>query len=203
MTQAAPNLQMIDTAELPVYPIPKTERLESHSYVEFHFNRWLQSRFRLLATPDVRAAGMDLFFLAQNEAPVGTLPIDDKMLAKMLLMDLTTWMDLKSRAISPLFKWEPCSCDGEIRLHHPTVTEFAVKALGTKIKNLEDREKGRQRKRLVALKTQIVAAGGHSSMAENEALIEELDACLVENFSGRNRTPSVVREALEMVSIRS
>lgn len=65
------------------YPIPSTERLESHYFITFHYRRWLKSEFRNLADLDVRAVGFDLFCEAQDEAPVGTLPTDERLLAKL------------------------------------------------------------------------------------------------------------------------
>lgn len=88
---------------LPEYPINKSERLESHFYMEWHFNRWLSSEFCLLADPDVGFYGLNLFSLAQNETPVGTLPSDERLLCKLLRIDLEAWRKLMQREITPLF----------------------------------------------------------------------------------------------------
>ena len=200
MNQAVPSVKLIDADQIPEYPIPRSERLESHFFVEWHHNRWLNSRFRLMASPDVKSAGLDLFFISQNQAPVGTLPMDDRELAPLLGLDLAAWQELKSREISPLYNWEPCLCEGEVRLHHPVVLEMAQKALGLKLKKLEQLAKGRQRKRLKALEAQIVSAGGHTRMATNEAVRVRIDDWLMEHYPNEYRTSELVRAAMEAVS---
>ena len=188
--------QVHDTSDLPEYPISPDERLESHYFVPFWFNRWRNSDFRLRASAEVRGYGLDLFFIAQNQSPVGTLPTDDAVLAKLLMIDLATWKDLCSREITPLYNWSPCRCGDKVRLMHPVVTEQALDALKRKRGLLEARERERERKRLVTLKRQIVEAGGSSRMAASADYLARLDAWLMRNCTG-NRTPARVREAME------
>ncbi len=188
--------QIHDTADLPEYPIAPDERLETHYFVPFWFNRWLNSDFRLRASAEVRGYGLDLFFIAQNQSPVGTLPTDDAVLAKLLMIDLATWKDLCSREVSPLYNWRPCRCGDKLRLMHPVVTEQALVALKSKRDRIEARERERERKRLVALKRQILEAGGHRGLADNADYVARLDSWLLENCPG-NRTPARVREAME------
>ena len=199
MNQQLTTPQLVEAGEMPEYPIPGTERLESHFFVEWHHNRWLNSRFRLMASPDVKSAGLDLFFISQNQAPVGTLPMDDRELAPLLGLDLATWQDLKKREISPLYNWEPCLCEGEIRYHHPVILEMALKALRLKLKKLENLAKGRHRKRLKALETQIISAGGHERMAKNEAVRMRIDDWLMEHYPDDYRTSELVRAAMEAI----
>jgi hypothetical protein len=117
--------RLFDAGTLPEYPIPVDERLESHYFVSFWFNRWLNSDFRLRASAEVRAFGLDLFFIAQNQSPVGTLPTDEVVIARLLMIDLAHWKDLCKREITPLYNWTPCRCGNKVRLMHPVVTEQA------------------------------------------------------------------------------
>lgn len=201
MTTHPAHLQPVETGEMPDYPISRDERLESHYFVEFHHNRWLNSSFRLLADPDVRAYGVDLFFIAQNEAPVGTLPTDDRLLARLLGLDVSAWQSLLKREITPLHKWRRTNCEGEIRWAHPVVTEMAVKAIGRRQKHLEVAEAARERKRYERLKLQILKVGGSSRMAADEGLIARLDQWFEAQYPGRNRTEALVREGLNIVSL--
>ena len=189
-------MQIHDTSDLPEYPIAPDERLETHYFVTFWFNRWLNSDFRLRASAEVRGYGLDLFFIAQNQSPVGTLPTDDTVLAKLLMIDLATWKDLCSREIGPLYNWRPCRCGDAVRLMHPVVTEQALGALKRRRDQTVARERERERKRLIALKRQIVEAGGHRGLAGSPDYLDRLDAWLLENCPG-NRTPARVREAME------
>lgn len=199
--QHARHLAPVEAGEIPDYPIDKGERLESHFYLEFHFNRWLSSDFRLLASLEVRALGLDLFFLAQNQDPVGTLPEDDRILARLLGVGLDEWMDFRNRDISPLHHWGRVRCsDGTVRLAHPVVTEMAAKALTARNGRAVANAAARQRKRWERLRQQLPQAGAHSSAANNAAVIEWVDTWLEEHCTG-NRTIEMVRRALQAHSV--
>jgi hypothetical protein len=203
LEQRAGNLQVVESEDLFQYPITSGERLESHYFVTFHYRRWLKSDFRNLAEPDVRAAGFDLFCEAQDQAPVGTLPTDDRLLAKLAGVTLEEWKRLCERPISPLYGWVSCRCDnGDMRLYHEVVLEITKAALGMREDHLDKREADRERKRLKELPAKVVRAGGSTSMAENEAFIMQFDQFLLDNYEGRQRRPTVVREALEAWSMK-
>jgi len=185
------------------YPIPSTERLESHYFITFHYRRWLKSEFRNLADRDVRAVGFDLFCEAQDEAPVGTLPTDERMLAKLGGVTLEEWRQMCDRPIGPLYGWAACMCDnGQRRLYHKVVLEMAKDALGLREDHLERRAADRERKRIKDLPAKIVRAGGTTRMAENEAFILQFDQFLEDNYPDRQRRPPLVREALEAWSLQ-
>jgi hypothetical protein len=193
--------QLIETSELPEYPFSVTERLTTHYFTAFHHDRWLNSRFRLSTAPDVRGLALDLFFLSQKQSPVGTLPDDDVQLAKLLMIDLRTWQEYRGREWSPLYKWERCLCEGEIRLMHPVVSEMIWDAIGRRDKKKAEGELGRARKRLDRLPDQILRAGGSQRMAMDADLLERVDAWLLRHCAG-NRTNEWVRRALEVDSTR-
>lgn len=196
---ASSSIQLIDASDIEEYPIATDQRLESHFYVEMHFRRWLNSRFCMLADPEVGFYGFNLFFVAQDQSPVGTLPIDDRLLAKYLNIDIERWQSLCRREISPLYNWKKVRCsDGEIRWAHPVVTEMAVKALGSKRKNAADKAKARERKRLKDL-TQMLERIGAKRLMSNPGFVERLDAWLVQHRPDSNRTEPVVREALDVI----
>ena len=74
----APAALLVDASTLPVYPIPSAEKLKSHWFLTFRYRDWLKSVFRNLADREVRAVGFDLFCIAQDENPVGTLPVNEQ-----------------------------------------------------------------------------------------------------------------------------
>lgn len=193
--------RLIETTELPEYPLSADQRLTTHYFTAFHHDRWLNSRFRLSAPPDVRGHALDLFFLSQKQTPVGTLPDDDVQLAKLLMLDLASWQSLRARDWSPLYKWEPCLCDGDVRLMHPVVTEMIVDALERRDRRRVEGEIGRRRKRMDRLRDQVLNAGGTRAMMADEDLLERLDAWLTRHCTG-NRTRDWVRRALEVDSCR-
>lgn len=192
-----PQLKSVESVDLRDYPIPRSERLESHYFVEWHHNRWRDSDFRMMADLEVRAVGFDLFFVAQNQAPVGTLPTDHRLLARLCGVDVATWENLMSRPVTPLHNWAECNCEGETRLAHPVVEEMAVKALGYRADHIEKKEADKERHRLKSLPAQMIRAGAGSRMADDEALVIRFDQYLVEHFDGQQRRPVLVRSALE------
>jgi len=200
MKKIKANLEIVEQSDRLEYPIPENERLESHFFIPWHFNRWLNSDFRLKADADVRAYAFDLFCISQNQSPVGTLPMDDELLARLLMLDLGAWHKLKERAPSPLYGWIECICGKHTRYMHRVVLEMAQGSLGKKKAVMEARERDRERKRQVALKLQMVSAGANKRMVDNAAYIDRLDLYLVEHCQG-NRTPSRIKEAMEALEL--
>lgn len=197
---AKAEIRAVETSEIPAYPIEAGLRLESHYFINFHFNRWLTSDFRLLASDAVRAWAFDLFCVAQNQAPVGTLPMDETLQARLLGVDLSRWRELCALQISPLYNWSPCLCGDEVRLAHPVVTEIALDATKKRSAYLAKREADQERKRRLRLAEQIREAGGHSNLCENPAYVSRLDEWLVANCQG-NRTTDRVREGMEQLEL--
>ncbi|ABA81393.1 hypothetical protein GQF56_15450 [Rhodobacter sphaeroides] len=191
---SAPRL--IEAGHLPDYPLDPNQRLTTHFFMAWHHDRWLNSRFRLSAPPDVRGLAFDLFCLSQKQTPVGTLPDDDVQLAALLMLDLKAWQSYRSRDWSPLYKWVPCQCDGEVRLMHSVVVEIILESLSLREKRRVEGETGRRRKRLARLPDQILDAGGTRKMAADPGLLERIDSWLVQ-FCPGNRTRDMVRRALE------
>ena len=190
-------INLVPDEGLSEYPIPSSQRLESHYYVEWHQRRWLNSRFRMLAEPEVRAYGFDLFFIAQDQSPVGTLPCDDRMLARHLGIDLEHWKSLCARKISPLYNWSKVRSDlGEVRWAHPVVTEMSVKALGFKVRNAERLESARQRKRFKDLASALARLGA-KHLVKDGGFVERFDQWLLENRANKNRTEGMLRAALD------
>ncbi|MGK7653168.1 hypothetical protein ACSQ76_12355 [Roseovarius sp. B08] len=190
---------LVEAEAIEEYPIASAERLESHFYMEWHFRRWRKSRFRQLVDPECGWYGFLLFNEAQDETPVGTLPVDDRLLAKALGLSLEAWQSLLKREITPLHGWHKVRTDtGEIRLAHPVVTEMALKALAGKRRNSEERERRRAAKRLKDLAAMIERVGA-SQLLRRAGLVEAVDQWLMDNAQGRNRTEALVREALDAV----
>ena len=200
MSVRAQGVQLVTADALPEYPIPVGVRLEAHYFLNFHFNRWLSSDFRLLAPAEVRGWAVDLFCVSQNQAPVGTLPVDETLQARLLGVDLHRWRELCALPISPLYNWTPHMCGADIRLAHPVVTEIALAALQAKLRNEARREGDRARKRRLRLAEQIVEAGGHSRMAQSPAYVGRLDEWLEQNCPG-NRTNDRIRAGMEQMEI--
>ena len=193
-----PNIKLVKTSGYPEYPFDRQERLKSHWFITWDFNRWLNSAFRLKAQPDVRAFAFDLFCISQNQIPVGTLPDDERQLATLLSIDLALWQDLCKREFTPLYNWTKCQCGSEVRFMHPVVTEIAQEALSKKVANEERYEAARERKKMDRLKETITKLGaGH--MLKDGSVLLRIKAWLTDNVEG-SWTELRVKEALETIS---
>ena len=191
------GFNVIEGGDLPLYPVATELRLTGHFFTRWEHDRWLYSELRLTASPAVRGVALDLFFLAQKQAPVGTLPDDDAQLAALLLLKPAEWAVLKGETPSPLHKWVRCQTDrGERRLMHPVVLEAVQATIGRRAEAAQARDADNERKRLAKLADMIPKAGGTQAMARDGALLEWADAWLRKNCRGY-RTIDRVRQALE------
>lgn len=203
MADRARVVRLSDSADLFDYPIPAGERLESHFYMNWHHDWWLNSEFKLLADKEVRAIGFDLFNIAQKQDPVGTLPLDERILARLVGEPLEEWQRLMQRPIPPLYNWHQCRCsNGHVRLYHPVVLKVAQEALGFREDRLAKREADRERKRLTDLPEKMLRAGASTGMTEDATLVLQFDQFLVDHFDHRGqRRPALIRKALDAFSL--
>ncbi len=198
MNQLSP-FAPVSTDEIPDYPEHLlSERLESHSFLTFHFRRWLTSETRLTCEDDVKGHILDLFFIAQDQTPVGTLPTDEKILAKLLGVSLDRWRELSSRSVPPLHNWHRCRCGDVIRLMHPVVMEVALDATKRKRDNAQRAAIRRENKALADLKDRMIKMGS-KNMADSQTMLERVNEWLNVHCVG-NRTEPRIREAMEAVS---
>ncbi len=194
--------RLLDLSGVPEYPFTKEDRLQTHFYFEMHFSRWLNSDFRLLATPAVRGIAIDLFCAAQEQAPVGTLPTDERLLAKLAGVTLEVWRELAAQDVGPLWNWYHVSCGDDVRFAHPVVLELVEKAMVSREMHNGARAADRERKRLKALPAQMQSAGASSRMCAEAAVVDWVDRWLVAAYPNASRTVGRVKEALEAHSSR-
>ena len=199
MTEKSSGVQLVDAAHIDIYPISSSERLDSHFFVPWNLKRWRGSEFRRFgyADPEVGWFGIELFFLAQDETPIGTLPCSDDALAFLLRIPPARWRELNSRDVSPLHGWRKVHCDnGEIRLAHSVVTEVAIESLESKKRNLAIAEQRRLNKRLADLRNMIDRIGA-KQLLERPHFIERFNEWLEKHYAGFHRREGMVRTALD------
>lgn len=197
MSSTAPHLRTVDSDDLEDYPISTEDRLDSHYFMQWNLKRWRASEFRRKADPEVGWFGFQLFCIAQDETPVGTLPCDDHQLAYELKLPLERWQALLKRDITPLHKWHRVRCDnGEVRLAHPVVTKVAVEALGSRRRNAAEAERRRLNKRLSDLREMIERIGA-SQLLQRPAFVERFNDWLEEHHAGVQRREAVIRAGLD------
>lgn len=204
MTQPRAHLTAVPDDGPFVYPIPAGTRLESHGWFAWWHGWWRNSEFRIRADRDVRAIWFDLLNVAQDEDPVGTLPIQDDMLAFHARVPLEEWRRFMARPLTPLYGWQPCvTTDGARKFYHPRLLEVTLSAVRFRAADATKKAEDRERKRLDALKTQIVRAGGSERMAADEAYRARLDEFLTDTLpAGATRTRKVVLAAMEAIALQ-
>lgn len=194
--------KLVEHSDLPVYPIEKGERLEAHSFFQFHYHRWLNSDLFLLGDWEVQGLSLALWSLSQYQDPVGTLPDNPRLVAALLKgMPVEKWEAYMQRSPSPLHGWHRCIVGDETRLMHPVVTENAVSALGLREKSADRRSADSERQRMKRLKDSVVKLG-HGRMAENEMFMGQLDLLLEELHPQGNRTMVRIISAMQKMGVR-
>lgn len=194
MTSLLSSLKVYDSSDLPEYPIPSSERLDSHYFVQFNHDRYDHSGFRRKAyrDPEVGFFGMELFFKAHGETPLGTLPMDDDSLAFLLGLPLERWLSLKERTFNPLYNWSPVRCDnGEVRFAHPVVQEVMQDALRGHHEHKASNESKavyQRRRRLIDL---LRECGCGDKLLADEFAVAWLDDWLLEHHRGQRRFPQI------------
>lgn len=197
------NLTMVidHTSDLPEYPIPKGERLESHSFFLFHYQRWLESDLFTMGTWEVQGVALALWCKAQNQDPVGTLPQSPRHIAARLGMKIEEWERLMRFDPNPLHNWTPCTVGDEIRLMHPVVTEVALAAYEGHVKGDDRKEADKDRTRMKRLKDSVQKLSGER-FANNEMYLAQLDAWLINEFPSGNRTVQRLLRGMEALGTR-
>jgi hypothetical protein len=203
----AETMKLVSVDEIQTYPISAGDRLDSHFFVPWNLKRWRGSEFRRLgyADPEVGFYGMELFFIAQDETPLGTLPCDEEALAFLLRITVSRWRDLVNREASPLHGWHPVLCDnGQTRLAHPVVTEVALEALNGRRRNNAKNADDRMRKRLGTIARHLCESiPGGNRLAESEERLNALSDWIEAAYPGGSATLKRIREALNDLSSRA
>lgn len=179
------HLRPVSADELPVYPLTREDRLDSHYFIAWERRRWLNSDMRLKATPEARALYFDLINICYDQSPVGTLPDDLDLLAKMVFAEPGHFRAIASLDYGPLHKWGRCLCDGdEVRLMHPMVLKTLTEAISRKEDNRARTEAANAKKSRQRLRSMV--AGYHVELAKNDAAILWMDEWLSERTGYRN-----------------
>lgn len=170
------HLTPID-GDIPEYPVSVEERIDSHYFVAWERRRWLNSDMRLKSRPECRALYFDLICISYDQSPLGTIPSDLEILAKLLLVDPAMFRDLCRLEFGPLHNWYRVRCDnGEIRLAHRFVTRVLLDAITRKEDNRAKTEAANVSKRLQRLRGAV--GGFHAELAKNDAAILWMDKWL-------------------------
>ena len=185
--------ELVEAAEIDAYPLSRDDRLNSHFFMVWERRRWLNSDMRLKARPESRALYFDLINIAYDQSPVGTLPNDMEVLAKLLMVPEGDFRALCQLEYGPLHKWRLCRCGDELRLMHPVVLDSLIEAVSRKEDNRAKMEAANTVKRVQRLRTTV--AGLQADLAKNDAAVRWMDEWLVKQDVGYRNT-SWVEQAM-------
>lgn len=182
---AAPHLVPIPSAGPGPYPLPRDLRMPTHYFVAWWHNRWLNSTLHLTGSYEVQGVALALYCMAQNQSPMGTLPNDDALLARLLRIDLSRWHDLRRATVSPLHGWYLTDCEGEVRWAHPVVLEMLVEAQGRAETRRMSNEERAVQKRVERLRAALTEIGVHKGVLADRLAIEAMDEWLEVHWKKR------------------
>lgn len=189
-----PHLQAVEPESLPDYPVELIDaRMTSDYFTMFWHDRWLNSELHLTADMAVQGAALNLFFIARKQNPVGSLPENDRMIAKLLHIDIEAWERLKSQPINPLHNWSRFRVDDKIVLGHPVVIEVAMDALARREQRAASNEERAVAMRQHRLKRDMKELRCSEAMCNDPVLVQRLDDWLVEHHPGQRRMPKFAK----------
>lgn len=199
----AKAVRLLEAGDLEDYPISAASRLDSHYFLQWNLKRWRGSEFRKKADPEVGWYGFQLFCIAQDGAPIGTLPCDDQQLAFDLNLPLERWQALLKRDVTPLHNWYRVQCDnGEVRWAHPVVKLVALEALSSNRANAAKVEQRKLNKRLADLRDMIERIGARH-LLKGPGFLERFNDWLECRHAGVQRREAMIRAALDRFMLES
>lgn len=172
-SRGANPLRAVEIDSLPDYPLDGNERLESHWFIAWERRRWLNSDMRLRGTPECRAHYFDLICISFDHSPVGTLPHDVDLLARMLMVPGDHFRAICGLPYGPLHNWEPCRCGDEVRLMHTVIVETLTEAISRKEDNRAKTEAANKSKALQRVRGRLAAID--MQLAANDDAVRWVD----------------------------
>jgi hypothetical protein len=188
-----PRLTDVSTGALPAYPLSRDLRMPTHYFVPWWHNRWLNSSLHLKGSYEVQGVALALYCLAQNQSPLGTLPHDDALLARLLRMDLPRWRDLCRAEVPPLHGWYLADCEGEVRWAHPVVLEMVLDARDRAEARKMSNEERAVQKRIERLRRALEELGVDKAILADRVAMEAMDEWLEANWKKRRTALAYMR----------
>ena len=185
MTRPRANLTVIEDGALPEYPLAADFRMPTHYFMTWWHSRWLNSTLHLTGSYEVQGVALALYCIAQAQAPIGTLPRDDALIARLLRLDPQVWADLQRRAVPPMHGWYLVDCEGEVRWAHPVVLEMVLDARHkVEVRRMSNDDRAVQ-KRIERLRKSLAEMGVDAAVLDDRVAMEAIDEWLEVNWKKR------------------
>lgn len=191
---------VIDNSDVRPYPDELCDpQLTADFFTKFWHDRWLGSRLHLTGDLAVQGAALNLFFYSRKQVPVGSLPREEAMLARLLRVDLQVWRGLMAQSPNPLHNWSLYSYGETVVYGHEVVIEVLRDALSRREERQRSNDEKAVRQRRFRLVEVMRGMQCVEAMWTDDILVARLDDWLVENHRGQRRMPQFeasVRRAL-------
>ncbi len=181
--QVKPSLVELD--QLPEYPIEPDARLDTHEFLRWEYARWLASDMRWNGTHECKSMWFELVNLSYNETPVGTLPNNNRRLARMIqpTVEPDRFDALCALPFGPRYGWVPCRAGDDIRLMHPVVTRIVLLAFASRATHAARVEAASNARRLKRLTDDVMQA--IPALASDPRKIRYIDTVIQERIDAR------------------
>lgn len=185
--------QPVGFNEIPNYPDELVTVTPATDYfVRWYHVRWLSSTMHLRASMAVQGMAINLFFYARQQNPMGSLPHDQDVLARLIRVSTGEWLDCMREPINQLHGWRQYRCGNSIVLGHPVVIAECLDALTLREQRaLSNDQKAAATRvsRLAMLMGEMDATYQH--YAKRQDVLVKLDEWLAQHHPGQRRKPQI------------
>lgn len=192
---------VVDVDELPEYPADLIDAPPAADFfIKFFHIRWLNSRLHLTASQQVQGMALNLFMISRSQNPMGSLPNDETVIARLLRVSHEEWRSAVAQPIGPLHGWRQYRAGDQIVLGHAVVIEGCQDAIHRREARDASNEEKRAAQRLKRLSETMLAIGCSKSMCDDAVLVQRIDEWLLAHHNGQRRRPqfdALIRRALD------
>lgn len=183
----------VDFDALPEYPRDLVDAGPSADhFIRLFHHRWLNSALHLRASMRVQGMALNLFMFARQQNPLGSLPNDRDMLARLLRVSPGEWSDALTEAPGPLHGWRQYRGPQGVVLGHAVVIEEALDSLARRAEREMSRTSRAEAARLTRLREVVTDMGRDYARVYDAAdKLAALDAWLTEHHRGRRVRPQL------------
>lgn len=193
--------EVVNVDDLPEYPADLMDAPPAADFfIKFFHIRWLNSRLHLTASQQVQGMALNLFMIARSQNPMGSLPNDETVIARLLRVSQEEWRSAVAQPIGPLHGWRQYRAGDQIVLGHAVVIEGCQDAIHRREARDASNEEKRAAQRLKRLAETMLAIGCRKELCADTVLVQRIDDWLLANHAGQRRRPqfdALIKRALD------
>lgn len=190
----APAFRVIDPEGLPDYPAELIGVPPGTDYfLRLYHTRWLNSHLHIHGSMAVQGMALNLYFIARQQNPMGSLPVCHETLARFLRVDQREWDRAMSEKVTPLHGWREYALpDGAVVLGHEVVIAEALDAINRREARAATNTEKAAAARINRLGQMLRDMGPeYVAIAQDQGLLVKLDEWLLRHHPGQRRQPQI------------